>query len=241
MSNYFVNQVFDGGILIAIAVALIAGLISFASPCVIPLVPGYLAYTSGVAATRRRVFLGATLFISGFSFLFISYGALFGELGARIIGSADWLARFLGLLTIFFGAIFLFPEKFYRSFKAPFVARSGIWSAPLLGFMFGLGWTPCIGPTLGAVQALSFMEASALRGAILSLAYCVGLGAPFLVLALVIDKSRAIQNAISKRSKAISIFGGSLLILIGFLQVTGLWEIFMADLRTTISDFIPVV
>ena len=170
MSNYFVNQVFDGGILIAIAVALIAGLISFASPCVIPLVPGYLAYTSGVAATRRRVFLGATLFISGFSFLFISYGALFGELGARIIGSADWLARFLGLLTIFFGAIFLFPEKFYRSFKAPFVARSGIWSAPLLGFMFGLGWTPCIGPTLGAVQALSFMEASALRGAILSLA-----------------------------------------------------------------------
>ncbi|MEY2841766.1 MAG: hypothetical protein RLY74_907, partial [Actinomycetota bacterium] len=152
-----------------------------------------------------------------------------------------WLARFLGVLTIFFGFVFLFPEKFYRSFKRPFVARSGIWSAPLLGFMFGLGWTPCIGPTLGAVQALSFIEASALRGAILSLAYCVGLGAPFLVLALVIDKSRAIQSAIAKRSKAISIFGGSLLILIGVLQVTGLWEIFMADLRTTISDFIPVV
>ena len=241
MSNYFVNQVFDGGILVAIAVALIAGLISFASPCVIPLVPGYLAYTSGVAATRRRVFLGATLFISGFSFLFISYGALFGELGARIIGSADWLARFLGLLTIFFGTVFLFPEKFYRSVKVPFIAKSGIWSAPLLGFMFGLGWTPCIGPTLGAVQALSFMEASALRGVILSLAYCIGLGTPFLILALFIDKSRAIQSAITKRSRGISIFGGSLLILIGILQVTGLWETLLADFRTTISSFVPVV
>ena len=241
MSNYFVNQVFDGGILVAIAIALVAGVISFASPCVIPLVPGYLAYTSGVAATRRRVFLGASLFIFGFSILFISYGALFGELGSLITSNADWLARLLGALTIFFGVIFLFPEKFYRSFKAPFVARSGFWSAPLLGFMFGLGWTPCIGPTLGAVQALSFIEASALRGAILSFAYCIGLGAPFLILALFIDKSRAVQSAIAKRGKAISIFGGVLLILIGLLQVTGLWEIFMADLRTTISDFVPVV
>ena len=241
MSDYFVNQVFDGGILIAIAVALIAGLISFASPCVIPLVPGYLAYTSGVAATRKRVFLGAVLFIAGFSALFISYGALFGELGARITGNADWLARFLGLLTIFFGAIFLFPEKFYRSVKVPFIAKSGLWSAPVLGFMFGLGWAPCIGPTLGAVQALSFMEASALRGVILSLAYCIGLGAPFLILALFIDKSLAIQSAITKRSRGISIFGGGLLILIGILQVTGLWETLLADFRTTISSFVPVV
>jgi cytochrome c-type biogenesis protein len=241
MSDYFVNQVFDGGILIAIAVALIAGLISFASPCVIPLVPGYLAYTSGVAATRKRVFLGAVLFIAGFSALFISYGALFGELGARITGSAGWLARFLGLLTIFFGAIFLFPEKFYRSVKVPFIAKSGLWSAPVLGFMFGLGWTPCIGPTLGAVQALSFMEASALRGAILSLAYCIGLGAPLLILALFIDKSRVIQSAITKRSRGISILGGGLLILIGILQVTGLWETLLANFRTTISSFVPVV
>jgi cytochrome c-type biogenesis protein len=241
MSNFFANQVFDGGLLVAMGVAMIAGVISFASPCVIPLVPGYLAYTSGIAATRRRVFFGSLLFITGFSFLFISYGALFGELGARITSSVDWLARGLGLFTIFFGVIFLFPEKFYRSIKFPYLARSGLWWAPPLGFMFGLGWTPCIGPTLGAVQALSFMEASALRGAILSMAYCIGLGVPFLLLALFIDRSRSIQRAISLRSRGISTFGGALLILIGLLQVTGLWELLMAELRISIANFVPVV
>jgi cytochrome c-type biogenesis protein len=237
MSDFFVDQVFDGGILLASLVALVAGLISFASPCVIPLVPGYLAYVGGVAGSKRKVLTGASLFVLGFSLIFISYGALFGELGSRIISNSENL----GVLTILFGLIFLFPEKFYRSFKVPFVAKSGLFSAPLLGFMFGLGWTPCIGPTLAAVQTISIIEASALRGAILSFAYCIGLGLPFILFALMIDKSKGLQKAIAKRGKLISVIGGAFLITIGLMQLFGLWESLMADLRGTIADFVPVI
>ena len=241
MSDFLVDQIFDGSILVASLVALIAGFVSFASPCVIPLVPGYLAYVSGLAGTRRKTFLGALLFILGFSALFISYGALFGELGGRINANSSLLATLLGFLTIFFGLVFLFPERFYRSFKFPVAARTGLVSAPLLGFMFGLGWTPCIGPTLGAVQTLALIEASALRGAILSLAYCIGLGTPFLVFALLLDKSARLQRAITTRGKLVSIIGGAFLITIGLLQVFGIWEELMAGLRSTISGFIPVI
>jgi cytochrome c-type biogenesis protein len=241
MSDFLVDQVFDGGILLASLVALIAGIISFASPCVIPLVPGYFAYVGGVAGSRRKVLTGATLFVLGFSILFISYGALFGELGSRIISNGDNMARLLGALTILFGLIFLFPDKFYRSYKISFVAKSGLLSAPLLGFMFGLGWTPCIGPTLAAVQTISIIEASALRGAILSFAYCIGLGLPFILFALLIDKSKSLQERIARRGKLISIIGGVFLITIGLMQIFGIWESLMAGLRGTIADFVPVV
>jgi cytochrome c-type biogenesis protein len=241
VSDFLVDQVFDGGILLAALVALVAGLVSFASPCVIPLVPGYLAYVGGVAGAKRRVFLGALLFVFGFSVLFISYGALFGELGAQILRNSTLLSRLLGALTILFGLIFLFPEKFYRSYKIPFSARSGLVSAPILGFMFGLGWTPCIGPTLGAVQALALNEASAARGAFLSLVYSLGLGLPFILFALFIDKSRRLQRAIASRGRFVSLFGGIFLIAIGLLQVLGIWETLMADLRGTITNFVPVI
>lgn len=241
MSDFLVDQIFDGGLILAALVALAAGLISFASPCVLPLAPGYLAYVGGVAGSRRKVLSGATFFVLGFSMLFISYGALFGELGSKIISNSENLTRLLGVLTILFGFIFLFPEKFYRSFKFPYLAKSGLVSAPLLGFMFGLGWTPCIGPTLAAVQTISIIEASALRGAILSFAYCLGLGLPFILFALMIDKSRSLQTAIARRGKIISIIGGAFLIAIGLMQLFGIWESLMAGLRGTIADFVPVV
>jgi cytochrome c-type biogenesis protein len=241
MNDFLVNQVFDGSILVASLVAAIAGLITFLSPCVLPLLPGYLGYISGALATKRRMVLGSFLFVSGFAFLFVSYGALFGALGDAIIRNSSFLTHLLGFLTIGFGLIFIFTEKFYRSFKFPFVASTGLISAPILGFMFGLGWTPCIGPTLGAVQTLALIEASAIRGAILSFAYCIGLGLPFIFFALVLDRSQKFRRTLLQRSRMISIVGGTFLILIGLLQVFGLWESLMAGLRGTISGFIPVI
>jgi cytochrome c-type biogenesis protein len=241
MNEFLVNQVFDGSLIVASLVAIFAGLISFASPCVLPLLPGYLGYVSGAFATKRRMILGSFLFVSGFAFLFVSYGVIFGALGDAILRNSTLLTRLLGLLTIGFGFIFIFSEKFYRSFKFPFVASTGLISAPILGFMFGLGWTPCIGPTLGAVQTLALIEASATRGAILSFAYCVGLGLPFILFAFALERSKKLRSALLKRNKAISIIGGTFLIVIGLLQISGLWEIMMADLRGTISGFIPVI
>jgi cytochrome c-type biogenesis protein len=241
MNEFLVNQVFDGSLIVASLVAIFAGLISFASPCVLPLLPGYLGYVSGAFATKRRMVLGSLLFVSGFAFLFVSYGVIFGALGDAILRNSTLLTRLLGLLTIGFGFIFIFSEKFYRSFKFPFVASTGLISAPILGFMFGLGWTPCIGPTLGAVQTLALIEASATRGAILSFAYCVGLGLPFILFAFALERSKKLRSALLKRNKAISIIGGTFLIVIGLLQISGLWEILMADLRGTISGFIPVI
>lgn len=241
MNDFLVNQVFDGGILIASLVALTAGLISFASPCVLPLLPGYLGYVSGAFGSRRKMVLGALLFVLGFAFLFVSYGALFGSLGEVILNNSQFLIRLLGVLTIFFGLVFMFSEKFYRSFKFPFVASTGLVSAPVLGFMFGLGWTPCIGPTLGAVQTMALIESSALRGAILSLFYCIGLGLPFIIFALFLDKSERLRRYLIQRGKLISFIGGAFLILIGLLQVFGVWEELMAGLRGTISGFIPVI
>jgi cytochrome c-type biogenesis protein len=241
MNEFLVNQVFDGSLIVASLVAIFAGLISFASPCVLPLLPGYLGYVSGAFATKRRMVLGSLLFVSGFGLLFVSYGVIFGALGDAILRNSTLLTRLLGILTIGFGFIFIFSEKFYRSFKFPFVASTGLISAPILGFMFGLGWTPCIGPTLGAVQTLALIEASATRGAILSFAYCVGLGLPFILFAFALERSKKLRNALLKRNKAISIIGGIFLIVIGLLQISGVWEILMADLRGTISGFIPVI
>ena len=145
MNDFLVNQVFDGSLLVASLVAMVAGLISFISPCVLPLLPGYLGYVSGAFATKRRMVLGSFLFVSGFALLFVSYGVVFGALGDAILRNSSLLTHLLGFLTIGFGLIFIFSEKFYRSFKFPFVASTGLVSAPILGFMFGLGWTPCIG------------------------------------------------------------------------------------------------
>jgi cytochrome c-type biogenesis protein len=190
---------------------------------------------------KSKVLLGSILFVSGFTALFISYGLLFGQLGSKIAQNSRTISVALGLLTIALGFIFLFNEKFYRIFKPTWKMRSGLISAPFIGFAFGIGWTPCIGPTLGAVQVLAFESATAQRGAILSAAYCFGLGAPFILMGLFLDKAEPFRKMIAKRGDLITKIGGTLLILIGILQVTDLWDQLMNTLRDLITGFIPLI
>lgn len=241
MSEFVVNHLMDGFLLTAFPIAILAGLISFISPCVLPLVPGYLSFAAGFSRSRGRVFLGSILFVLGFSALFISYGALFGELGARIATNEDVITRVLGLLTILMGVIFLGAFPMMPTVKPRISTTGGLIGAPILGFLFGVGWTPCIGPALASVQALAFQESSAVRGAVLSLGYCVGLGLPFIASGLFLDKSEKMRKVLVKRGDKVSKIGGALLILIGLLQLTGLWTDLMIEMRSLISDFAPVI
>jgi cytochrome c-type biogenesis protein len=241
MRDFVVNHLLDGFLLTAFPIAVIAGVISFVSPCVLPLVPGYLSFAAGFSQARGKVFLGSLLFVAGFSALFISYGALFGELGSRIATNEESITRVLGVLTILMGVIFLGAFPLMPTIKPRISTTGGLIGAPLLGFLFGVGWTPCIGPALASVQALAFQESSAVRGAILSLGYCIGLGAPFIATGLFLDKSEKIRKVALKSGNTISKVGGVLLILIGILQLTGLWSDLMIEMRYWISDFVPVI
>jgi cytochrome c-type biogenesis protein len=241
MRDFVVNHLLDGFLLTAFPIAVLAGVISFVSPCVLPLVPGYLSFAAGFSQARGKVFLGSLLFVAGFSALFISYGALFGELGSRIATNEESITRVLGVLTILMGVIFLGAFPLMPTIKPRISTTGGLIGAPLLGFLFGVGWTPCIGPALASVQALAFQESSAVRGAILSLGYCIGLGAPFIATGLFLDKSEKIRKVALKSGNSISKVGGALLILIGILQLTGLWTDLMIEMRSWISDFVPVI
>ena len=241
MKEFFVEQILSGYLIVAIPIAFIAGLISFISPCVLPLVPGYISFAAGFSSSRGKIFIGSTLFVMGFSVVFISYGVFFGGIGNELVAREALISRILGLLTIFLGLIFLGKFPMTPTLRPRIKTTGGLIGAPLLGFLFGIGWTPCIGPALAAVQTLAFQESSALRGGVLSLGYCLGLGIPFIASGLFLDRSVKLRKFLVQQGESISKIGGIFLITIGVLQVTGTWGQIMNSLRALISDFIPVV
>jgi cytochrome c-type biogenesis protein len=241
MKDFFVEQIMSGFLITAMPVAFAAGIISFLSPCVLPLVPGYLSFAAGFSVNRGKVFLGSILFVLGFSTVFVSYGAIFGGVGNHLVANEELISRILGVITIFLGFVFLGKFPFAPTFRPTIKTTGGLVGAPILGFLFGVGWTPCIGPALAAVQTLAFQESSAVRGALLSLGYCFGLGLPFIASGLFLDRSEKLRKYLVKRGDLISKIGGVFLIVIGLLEVTGLWGQLMNSIRSLISDFIPVV
>lgn len=235
------QTVTDGSLLLAVPIALVAGLISFLSPCVLPLIPGYMSFISGVAgntATRHRTLMGTVVFVSGFSAVFVSYGALFGGLGRSLIEYQRQIQIISGGVVIILGIGFLGAIPILqRQLKFTQQPTGTLGGAFLLGAVFGLGWTPCIGPTLAAVQTLALTQASATRGALLSVAYCAGLGIPFLILGQVWKRGINSLAPLRRHSDTIMKFGGLLLIAIGLLLITGYWNTLTINLRVWVATW----
>lgn len=244
---FFAETVFSGALIVAVPLALIAGIISFLSPCVLPLVPGFLGYVSAQAdptapRARRRVVVGTLLFIVGFSAVFIAYGALFGAFGSWLVRWEDILLRGLGVIVVIMGLVTLGQFSWLqRTIKPAWKPVTGLTGAPLLGVVFGLGWTPCIGPTLTAVVALSLTGGSPWRGAVLGLAYCLGLGIPFLLAAIGVSWATGALDFVRRHIRVINIVGGSILVALGVLMISGVWKMWIGSMQILIGSYTTVV
>lgn len=224
--------VLSGGLWLAVPIAIAAGLLSFLSPCVLPLVPGYLGYVSGVASgrerTRSRMLLGVALFIAGFSVVFLAVSLLVGTVGVFVTQYADVVLRIAGVVVILMGVVFIGQVSFLqRTIKPGWQPRTGLIGAPLLGIVFAVGWTPCVGPTLIAVQSMVLDQGNLGRALIVGLAYCVGLGIPFLLVAIGFGWVGGSVTWVKRHIRAINIAGGVLLVIIGVLMVSGIWRAFI--------------
>ncbi len=230
----------DGALWLALPIALLAGLISFASPCVLPLVPGYLGFLGGQAAgrdSRGRLVLGVVLFIAGFTVVFVAMGVLAGTAGRFFLQYGDVLTRVLGVVVIVMGAVFLgvFAVA-QRTFKPQVRQGLGLVGAPLLGIAMGIGWAPCIGPTYTAILSVSFAQGDPGRAVILAVAYSLGLGIPFLLLAIGFGWATRSVAFLRRHIRLVNIIGGILLIVLGVLMVTGVWTSVMSQLTGVIGS-----
>lgn len=247
IGDWFRDTAIDGSLLLAVPVAFTAGVVSFFSPCVLPLLPGYMSYMTGLSAAdliadgstgvRSRMVTGTLLFILGFSFVFVAIGGAFGRLGYHLLVHEETVTKVLGVVTIVLGLIFAgIVPWLQRDVRVHTVPAVGLGAAPLLGVLFGLGWTPCIGPTLGAVLTLSF-GGSPNRGAWLTFVYCLGLGLPFLIAAVSFRKMMGAVTWVRKHQVAVMRFGGGMLVLVGVLMVTGVWTDWMNEMRGWVGGF----
>jgi len=246
VTDWFQDTVSSGNLLLAVPVAVLAGLVSFFSPCVLPLLPGYLSYVSGVAAQdlesarRGRLLAGSLLFVLGFTTVYVLGGALFGSVGLRLQEHQHTLSIVTGILVIVMGLVFIgLVPLMQREARVHAVPAVGLAIAPVLGVFFGLGWTPCIGPTLTVVLGLSMAtdDASASRGAFLTLVYCFGLGIPFVLAALGFGKFMRTVSWFKRHQRGVSIAGGVLLIVVGIMLVTGTWSDLVGEMQTWVTGF----
>jgi cytochrome c-type biogenesis protein len=244
LAELFRETVFSGSLLVALPVAAVAGLVSFFSPCVVPLLPGYLSYATGLSgadlasAKRGRMALGSLLFVLGFSFVFVALGTLSGALGDLLWEYMRPITVVLGVVTILVGLAFLgVVPWFQRDVRFHRVPAVGLAAAPLLGVLFGLGWTPCIGPTLAAVQTLALTEGTAGRGALLSVAYSLGLGIPFVLAGLAYSRMLGTVAWVRRHQAWVTRVGGLMLVAIGVLLVSGLWDQWVGELRGWITGY----
>ena len=234
--------------IVAVPVALLAGLVSFFSPCVLPLLPGYLTYTSGLSAAqvmegrrhRGRILAGTTLFVLGIAIVFVSTGALAGGVGRLFYANSDLIGRILGVVIILLGLMFAGVIRFgQRDLRITRMPAIGVAAAPLVGIVFALGWTPCIGPTLGAVLTLALNEGTALRGAILAAIFALGLGVPFVVAGLAYGRIASGVDRVRRHQQAVMRIGGIGMIIVGLLLVTGLWNHLMLHVVSWAGNFVP--
>jgi cytochrome c-type biogenesis protein len=236
----------DGALWLAVPLALAAGLLSFLSPCVLPLVPGYLGFVGGAVAPRRpgsgaapgrgRLVGGVLLFIAGFTLVFMTVNVLGGTVGRFFLEFADPITRVMGVVVILLGLVFIGLFGIAQRTVRPQTRSSvGLIGAPLLGIALGIGWTPCIGPTLAAIFSVSWNLGDPGRAALLGLAYSLGLGIPFLLLALGFGWATRSVAFLRRHIRAINLVGGALLILLGLTMVTGVWGMLMAQLQGVIG------
>ena len=236
-----------GPLFVAIPIALLAGLVSFLSPCILPLVPGYLGYVGGITGSdgrpdRRRLVLGVLLFILGFTLVFTLTIGAFGVIGIWLARYSDLIIRISGVLVIVLGLVFIGQfTALQRTIKFGWLPRTGLAGAPLLGIIFGLGWTPCIGPTLSTILALSLSGGSAVQGIVLGVAYSLGLGIPFLLIALGFGWVTTSVGWAKRHIRVINIVGGAMLVLIGVLMVSGVWTLVMGEIAEVVLDFVPAL